>query len=1374
MTARTVEIVFLGNTKDLEASEERAALGAKGTGDAIADSFNSGTTRAGNALEKLGKKGENLGIPFASGLTTAGKHLDEATTKTGKLTSVLGELGKATVLAGGAMAAGIGIEAVKMGLQYESAQAKIQGATGQSTKAVKELTSAFGGTAGKFESSGEEMESAYAGVAGQLQATQGHALATGAALMFMKQATELNTAVQGNLAETTSSLSAVMQAFHLGAGRAAEASDTLFNVSTRLDVPIGSLATAMDKLHARLGTLSPTLSDMGGLMVSLGEHGVSGSRGVQTVSSAMGTLVGGSEKTTEVLKDLGVNIFNAQGKFIGMKGVIEQLGPQLDKLSQKEQVFAEKTLFGASAYQVMGSVLKSGVGAYQRATDAATKVGSAQEAAAKQAKTLHGEFETAKAAVDTLGGDLGLILLPELKDTAKGLAEGITWLTKHKEAALALGVVIGGPLAAAVTVYATQKAMSFVKSTGEMAQSMYKFGAKVVEVVPQVIAKLTMQTSAVEAAAATEESIYGDVDAVIAESTAQRVAAAKTVEASLYGEVSAADRAAIEIEAANTTMEGADASLVTANEAVGASFTAWLGPIGLATAALYGIVKAEEAVMGGHISELLGGNQPGEKGKEGEKTYKAAFERSNTPLQGNSVEQQIVKFFEAKGFSKVAAAGIAGNAAQESSFNPNAPGGGLFQDIGGRGAKQGASTKEQLEAAYNELRTGYHGVFEEIQHAKTPQEAANLFAGHAERGKSGFENPNEAEANYGHREQAALEAYERSGGNLKSERAAKVEREGAAKVEAEEAAQASQGGGSNKGIAGLMNETSNAKATKEAESEVKRRREKGESKLESDNESAAKAAAKYREAVEAASKAFGPLVPAVAGQIKALQEQQPKSVAGYQRLELLYQQASSELKLMTAAGTKGEAALKKYETNTQSSTPAAIEKSLGISTTGKHKSVPSMVEQAATTGKSGPLEKELGKSAGASEAGKQESKLVSELKATHQKALEEIASKLVAAHRAALATLAAEMVSTEQTKLGEQLKVQATEEKDRTTQAEHSAADQLNIVKAEQAQQTDAMKAAATMIGDATQSMSDSFSALTQSIEDQSKVMAAASNEVVQGIKDQTNIEVSILGERGLYGLNLIAQKEEVQLDEMKASYDQQIAQAQREEAQLTANWQQVTALDEQNVDQDKAMADSQEASAQAHLDSVTALSDQRIAAAQAQVDAAQLHADQLIGNADLKVLAATNAGKKKEEEAASGLKKAEGEGASLVAGKEAALKGGVEPAANAAISAASNELTRTTESWSNAIKQAEQNLAKAKGESAEQLAKAQQNLQGIEDKAAEAEAAKEKEVAVTKEKATTQYAGSGLVVNQYGMNPEDATANAAELGWVLRSLIPV
>jgi Phage tail lysozyme len=116
-----------------------------------------------------------------------------------------------------------------------------------------------------------------------------------------------------------------------------------------------------------------------------------------------------------------------------------------------------------------------------------------------------------------------------------------------------------------------------------------------------------------------------------------------------------------------------------------------------------------------------------------------------------STEQQIVAFFQAKGLTKAQAAGIAGNVHQESSFNLNEPGGGLFQDLGGRGAGQGASLQAQLEAAWNELPA--NGLAQ-LKATKTPAEAARVFS-------QSFERP--SEPNLPAREKYAEEAYKNAG-----------------------------------------------------------------------------------------------------------------------------------------------------------------------------------------------------------------------------------------------------------------------------------------------------------------------------------------------------------------------------------------------------------------------------------------------------------------------------------------------------------------------------------------------------------------------------------------------------------------------------------
>ena len=135
-------------------------------------------------------------------------------------------------------------------------------------------------------------------------------------------------------------------------------------------------------------------------------------------------------------------------------------------------------------------------------------------------------------------------------------------------------------------------------------------------------------------------------------------------------------------------------------------------------------------------------------------------------------------------------------------------------------------------------------------------------------------------------------------------------------------------------------------------------------------------------------------------------------------------------------------------------------------------------------------------------------------------------------------------------------------------------------------------------------------------------------------------------------------------------------------------------------------------------------------------------------------------------------LKKAESVGETEIAKAEGNL-GTVKTHAAQEEQAAQNALSRAQEYWAAQEAAAQKAIALAEGESKVALANAQQNLQTIESTAAKEEARLEKAAAVEKEKAQTQYAGSGLTIQMYGMNPEDAAANASELGWILRSQLP-
>lgn len=95
--------------------------------------------------------------------------------------------------------------------------------------------------------------------------------------------------------------------------------------------------------------------------------------------------------------------------------------------------------------------------------------------------------------------------------------------------------------------------------------------------------------------------------------------------------------------------------------------------------------------------------------------------------------QDVTSYFEGKGLSRQAAAGIAGNLKQESGLDPNAAGGGLAQWTGGRWDASGKSARQQLDQIWAELSGSEIGTLHKLQKAATPEDAARTFSNLFER-----------------------------------------------------------------------------------------------------------------------------------------------------------------------------------------------------------------------------------------------------------------------------------------------------------------------------------------------------------------------------------------------------------------------------------------------------------------------------------------------------------------------------------------------------------------------------------------------------------------------------------------------------------------
>ncbi len=438
-------------------------------------------------------------------------------------------------------AAVVGIS-VKMAMSFQSSQAKVQAALGQSVKQSNALANSLLGTAGHTEQSASAMEAALAPVAAQFKSLQGGAYTTADALEEMKAASTLADAGLGSLSDTTGDLAGIMQAFQLRAKDAASTADILYSASQLTGQGIDSLTSGLERTRTKLGALAPSLGDLSGLLADMTEHGETGRAAMSMLTTTMTALLkptaaaakaqtdlkatldamppslraladeyqsgaltgnsltaatdgmstanaalwkafvsaaGGARTSNLASKELGLTVLNNKGQFVGMASVIGQLQEKLKGLTNA-QATAELTAlgFGSSSAKLL-ALVRAGPEAFDKATAAVTKHGRAENAANLQMKTLHGQLHMLEAAVDDYGVRLGRVLIPKIETVIHVTASVVEWFNKNRVAAYTLAAVVVGVLGVAVTMFAVNALGKLVKNAQAAYQMLMKlFGVK--------------------------------------------------------------------------------------------------------------------------------------------------------------------------------------------------------------------------------------------------------------------------------------------------------------------------------------------------------------------------------------------------------------------------------------------------------------------------------------------------------------------------------------------------------------------------------------------------------------------------------------------------------------------------------------------------------------------------------------------------------------------------------------------------------------------------------------------------------------------------------------------------------------------------------
>jgi len=205
--------------------------------------------------------------------------------------------------------------------------------------------------------------------------------------------------------------------------------DVLAKASSSSNTSVQSLGQSIKYFAGSINTYKIPLEDSVAMMGLLGNAGLQGSVATASLSTAMGKLAKPTGDMKKLMKETGMQFFDAGGKFVGMSGMLKEYEKALEGKTEAEKSRIITTMVGSEASKNImallnaeqkdhaGNVMK-GSKALEHYTEVLKKSGgAAQQMAETQLDNLQGDITKFQSAYEGMMIRIGDILEPILRKT---------------------------------------------------------------------------------------------------------------------------------------------------------------------------------------------------------------------------------------------------------------------------------------------------------------------------------------------------------------------------------------------------------------------------------------------------------------------------------------------------------------------------------------------------------------------------------------------------------------------------------------------------------------------------------------------------------------------------------------------------------------------------------------------------------------------------------------------------------------------------------------------------------------------------------------------------------------------------------------------
>jgi TP901 family phage tail tape measure protein len=306
-------------------------------------------------------------------------------------------------------------DAISLGIEYGNNLNTLQSvsqATGAEMKQVGAVAKALGNDLTLPATSASDAAQA------MLELAKG-GLSVSEAMIAAKGTLQLAAAAQVSGAEAAEIQANSLQAFGLAADQAGRVSDVLANTANAASGEIIDVAYAMKQAATVANQYGLSIEDTATALGLLANAGIKGSDAGTLLKSALAALASPSKPAADAIRDLGLKVFDAQGRFVGLRSVMDQLHGASTRMTQQQYAAATSTAFGTDAMRLAGLAAQVTVKDWDAMHVAVSRSGGAAEVSAAKMKGLGGALQGFRSQAETVQLGVYEVIEPALESLVR-------------------------------------------------------------------------------------------------------------------------------------------------------------------------------------------------------------------------------------------------------------------------------------------------------------------------------------------------------------------------------------------------------------------------------------------------------------------------------------------------------------------------------------------------------------------------------------------------------------------------------------------------------------------------------------------------------------------------------------------------------------------------------------------------------------------------------------------------------------------------------------------------------------------------------------------------------------------------------------------